>query len=110
MRKFDLKKFTPVFRELSFRELIEVAARPEFRKYFNSADIHEMIELMQSFGTFIEVISKVEVCRDPDDNLLLAMANDGKVEYLVTGDDDLLTLEKFNQTRILTIKDFLREI
>lgn len=65
---------------------------------------------MRSFGEFIEVTSQIEICRDPDDNFLLALAKDSKVKYLVTGDEDLLILEKFEETRIVTVTDFLKEI
>jgi len=49
----------------------------------------------------------VTVCRDPDDNLVLACALAGQAEYIVTGDPDLLTLEKFEGIKIVTVQDFL---
>jgi predicted nucleic acid-binding protein len=45
----------------------------------------------------------------PKDNFLLALAKDGKAHYLLTGDKDLLDLEKFGKTRIVTISHFLEE-
>ena len=33
------------------------------------------------------------LCRDPDDDYLLAYAEQGRADYLVTGDDDLLALK-----------------
>ena len=42
------------------------------------------------------------VCRDPDDDQILACALSAKADYLVTGDLDLLELKEIHGTRILT--------
>ena len=47
-----------------------------------------------------------DVCRDPDDNQILACANAAKADYLVTGDYDLLELKEFNKLRIIKPRDF----
>lgn len=47
------------------------------------------------------------VCRDKDDDILLATALAGKVDIIVTGDDDLLVLKKFRGIRILSPRQFL---
>jgi len=47
-----------------------------------------------------------DVCRDPDDNQILACANAGKADYLVTGDDDLLVLKEFKNIRIIKPRGF----
>jgi putative PIN family toxin of toxin-antitoxin system len=41
------------------------------------------------------------VCRDPDDDWVLAAAREGRCECLVTGDRDLLVLDKFEGIPIL---------
>jgi len=48
----------------------------------------------------------VQQCRDTKDNFLLNLAIDGKVDYLVTGDKDLLVLEKVGKTRVVTLAKF----
>jgi predicted nucleic acid-binding protein len=47
------------------------------------------------------------LCRDPKDNFLLNLAIDSKADYLVTGDDDLLILDRVENTKIIKMKDFL---
>lgn len=66
-----------------------------------------MLEVFDPFIDFIEVKSKVEICRDPKDDFLLALAKDGKAHFLLTGDKDLLEVGKFERTRILKMADFL---
>jgi putative PIN family toxin of toxin-antitoxin system len=46
------------------------------------------------------------VCRDPDDDVVLATALSGRADYLVTGDDDLLTLTRYHGIRILSPREF----
>ena len=46
------------------------------------------------------------VCRDPDDDAILACALEAGADYLVTGDEDLLELKVFKGIRIVTPRDF----
>ena len=46
------------------------------------------------------------VCRDADDNAILAAALASKADYLVTGDADILILKTFKGINILSPKDF----
>jgi putative PIN family toxin of toxin-antitoxin system len=46
------------------------------------------------------------VCRDPDDDAILACALEAEVDYLVTGDADLLELKTFKGIHIVTPRDF----
>jgi uncharacterized protein len=46
------------------------------------------------------------VCRDKDDDIVLACALEAAVDYLVTGDKDLLILKTFRGIRIVTPRDF----
>ncbi|MBP9914187.1 MAG: putative toxin-antitoxin system toxin component, PIN family [Opitutaceae bacterium] len=47
------------------------------------------------------------VCRDPDDDLVLATAIAAQAEVIVTGDQDLLVLRQHEGVRILTPRQFL---
>jgi len=45
--------------------------------------------------------------RDSDDNQVLETAVVGKCDFLITGDRDLLSLEKYNQVKMITPAQFL---
>ena len=47
------------------------------------------------------------VCRDSDDDIVLATALAGKAHVIVTGDNDLLVLRQFRDVRILLPRQFL---
>jgi putative PIN family toxin of toxin-antitoxin system len=61
-----------------------------------------------------EKISMVEpqrlskrICRDPDDDLVLATAVAAEADVILTGDDDLLVLKTFQEIRILSPRQFV---
>lgn len=90
-------------------EFVTVAQRPKFRKYFSLDDLENLLLKVQSKAEFISVTSAVKICRDPKDNFLLALAQDGKASHLITGDEDLLVLQKIGKTKIITITKYLSE-
>ena len=47
------------------------------------------------------------VCRDKDDDVVLATALAGNADVIVTGDEDLLVLRTFRGIRILSPRQFL---
>ena len=56
-----------------------------------------------------EVVTPVEVprvCRDPDDDQILAIAVAGAVDALITGDADLLALGAYGGVNISSVADF----
>jgi putative PIN family toxin of toxin-antitoxin system len=46
------------------------------------------------------------VCRDPEDDAILACALEAGADYLVTGDVDLLELKLFKGIRVVTPREF----
>lgn len=67
---------------------------------------------LSSFFQHIHIIdtsSRIEVCRDPDDNKFLECAIDCDCLYIVSGDKDLLTIGKYEGVRIVTVSEFLSE-
>ena len=50
------------------------------------------------------------VCRDPDDDEVLALALAAQVDLIVSGDDDLLVLQVFQSVPIVTAAQALQRI
>ncbi len=66
-----------------------------------------MEPVTEAVGQIIEHNLKIKgVCRDADDDNILACALAAKAEYLVTGDADLLELKRYQGIRIITPRDF----
>ncbi len=91
-------------------EIQETIKKPRLKKYFGTNAHDEMLLTFEPFIDLIQVESIITVCRDPKDNFLLALAKDGKADYLLTGDKDLLVLTKFGKTKIKTITAFIDEM
>lgn len=70
--------------------------------HINRAILTPLISVME----IIEPVSRIELCRDPDDNKFLECAKDSRALYIVSGDRDLLVIEKYENIQIVTAKEF----
>ncbi len=101
------KKAVLVFSKELLDEFLEVTKRTKFRRFFSKTDVENILETIDEYADFVIVKSKITICRDPKDNFLLSLAKDGKADFLLTGDNDLLTIGVFEKTSIETIANFL---
>jgi putative PIN family toxin of toxin-antitoxin system len=97
-----------IYSTMQLLELKDVLDRPKFRTRFLPGQKEELFNSLARNGELIDLISEVDICRDPDDNHLLALCKDGKADLLITGDKDMLVLKKFGKTRVLAPAEFLR--
>lgn len=95
-----------LFSQELLEEFMAVAKRPKLRKYISRDELEDLLETIDEVAEFVNVISNISECRDPKDNFLLSLAVDGKADYLLTGDKDLLILKKIGVTEIKTISEF----
>lgn len=65
-------------------------------------------ELDSFFTQVNDVINRrrINVVRDPEDNKILESAVEARADYLVTSDNDLLTLKEFRRIKIVTPIEF----
>ena len=101
------KKIILIFSNELLEEFIDVVSRPKFKKYFSKKDIEKILEYFDQFGELVKVKSDIKICRDEKDNFLLNLSVDSKADYLITGDKDLLILEKIEDTKIKTFSEFI---
>ena len=72
-------------------------------KYNLNEKIREkFFDSLQSF----EIKSDLKICRDPDDDKFINCAIDAKAIYIVSGDNDLLTIKNFAGIEIVTAREF----
>jgi hypothetical protein len=101
---------TFLFSDELLEEFISVALRPKFSRFFSKRDIEDLIDFFLEAGSMIKIHSDINLCRDAKDNFLLNLALDGKADYLITGDNDLLDLKNIEKTSIISINDFIKII
>ena len=58
---------------------------------------------------WVTIIKSFHICRDSKDNKFIDCAISGKANYIVTGDNDLLILEKVMRGSIVNPRMFLRK-
>ncbi|WP_163378638.1 putative toxin-antitoxin system toxin component, PIN family [Cyclobacterium sp. SYSU L10401] len=99
-----------IFSAELLEEFLEVSNRPKFKKFFKKSDIEDLLRQIDSVGEFVKVKTKVDKCRDQKDNFLLSLSIDGKADFLITGDTDLLVLGKLKQTQIVSWSEFISKV
>ena len=57
-----------------------------------------------------EIKSDLKICRDPDDDKFINCAIDAKAIYIVSCDNDLLTIKNFFGIEIMTAREFYEKI
>jgi putative PIN family toxin of toxin-antitoxin system len=93
-------------------EIVDVLGRDPFRSKYHiePEDISTLVNLIRLRGELVAPKQAVTVCRDPKDNKFLEATLAGKVDALVSGDDDLLTLNPFENIPVLRPAEFLARI
>jgi putative PIN family toxin of toxin-antitoxin system len=49
---------------------------------------------------------KTKICRDKDDDEILGLAKSSEAQYIISGDQDMLILEQFEITKIVSPRQF----
>jgi uncharacterized protein len=75
------------------------------------ANVNIVLSNLQSTVKIVESTGeKPKVCRDPDDDNILWLAQSANANFIVTGDKDLLVLESFGTCQIVSVADFINQI
>ena len=90
-------------------ELNDVLGRDKFKRYITDAERIRFVAALVRQSTLIDVHVQLKVCRDPRDDKFLELGIEGQADYLVSGDDDLLSLNPFRGIPIVTPREFLNQ-
>ncbi len=103
-------EFTAIYTEAILEEILAKLALPRISKKYEIGDnaVEDLLVLLALRGELVNPSRLVRVCRDPDDDMFIEAALEGKAEWVVTGDQDLLTLEKFERIHFVTPRTFLQ--
>jgi uncharacterized protein len=91
-------------------EFIRVSARRKIAKYVTKQRIIDTLDLMETFTEKKKVQSGKPISRDPKDDFLLSFSKENKLDYLVTGDKDLLVIKNYYSTQIITFNEFIEQL
>ena len=102
---FDLVVSDPLLQEYQ-----AVLNYPKIQKHtrMTPTEMQQAIRNFRQFALLVEPKEEITVVeRDRDDNKIIACALAGEAEYIVTGDNDLLSMKAYRGIRILTPAAFL---
>lgn len=87
----EARRFLMVASEPMLAELAEVLGRPRIvRRYGPGTDARDaLISHLRRRAVLVPITHSVQLCRDPDDNIVIETAALGRADTLVTRDDDL---------------------
>ena len=88
-------------------ELTDIFNRPKFDKYSSKQLRNEFLNDFLEIVENVQIIQKITACRDRKDDKFLELAVNGKASYIITGDQDLLVLNPFQDIAIISISNYL---
>ena len=87
--------------------LRELAEKLAGKLAFSDQQVDETLADYLSFHALVEISGVLDaVPRDAEDNAVLECAQAGHARFVITGDDDLLTLRSFQGIEILSAAEF----
>jgi len=87
----------------------EVLRRDKIAKKYpiTPGDREGFLQLLRQDALLLAEAPAPGVCRDPDDDALLGCAAAGGADYLVTGDDDLMSVRRYGGVAVVSAREFL---
>ncbi len=101
-------RIVPVFSKETFNEFRAVLEYPKFK--LTESEIRSIVEEeVLPFFEIVETTPKVhEVCKDPDDDKIVACALSASADFIVSGDKGLCDLAAYGRTKIISTSEFLK--
>lgn len=84
--------------------------REHLRRNFSytNRDVEEYASLLRAFASLVSDLPSVTVCRDPNDDYVIATALAAGASYLVARDKDLLTLATYQDVIMISPEAFMQ--
>jgi len=88
----------------------ELAGKLRSKFQFPEEKLEELINIMLTLFHVVNPATSLNVVRDKSDNKIIECAVDGKADFIITGDADLLELKEFTGIRIITPREFFKRM
>ncbi len=101
--------FELIISQKQLEELKEVMDYPKFT--FTEGQKSKFIAILLEIAKVVEISEKLKVIKeDPDDDIILETAVENNADFIISGDDHLLNLKKYNNVKIVTAAEFLSQV
>ena len=89
-------------------ELDRVLRYPKLQRYTSESERRRFVALIMALSDVVELPESIpRICRNPDDDRVIACAVAGGATFIASGDRDLLALGRVGRISILTAVEFL---
>jgi len=92
------------------KEVAEVLRRPKFDRYVLPEERDQFLATLIRQAIVVQPSESIRVCRDPKDDKWLELAVCGNAALVISGDDDLLTLEKYQGIPMMKPAAFIQSL
>jgi putative PIN family toxin of toxin-antitoxin system len=91
------------------QEIISVMSEKRFDTSIE--EIREYVRIIESYSIKLSTKDILEkISRDEDDNKILRCGFDGNVDFIITGDNDLLVIREYRKIKIVKPKEYLERL
>ena len=107
-RHLTEERFVLVTAPALLEELDRVLHYPRLQRYYSEAQRRRFVALIMAVSEVVELPEAIpRICRDPQDDQVIACAIAGRADLIVSGDRDLLALEQVGQIPLRPAAQFL---
>lgn len=102
---WDEQQFVLLSSEEQLEEFKTVTRRERLAPFIERSDVGRFINQIRAEALILDKLRRIDRSVDPADNFLLAMAEAGEADYLVSGDRrGVLALAHHGRTKIVTAR------
>ncbi len=103
--------FTLVTAPELLAELDQALAYPKLQRYYTEAERKRFVALLMALSQVVHLPDTLpRICRDPEDDKVIACAVVADAGWIVSGAHDLLMLKQAGKIRIVTPSAFLERL
>ena len=101
-----IKNNALIFSKETISELSSRIIQPKFDKYVSAEDREAYVNNLILSADLVIIDNLIQGCRDRDDDKFLETAVKGDARFIISGDQDLLTMHQFEGIDIVTVQKF----
>ena len=101
-----IKNNALIFSKETISELSSRIIQPKFDKYVSAEDREAYVNNLILSADLVIIDNLIQGCRGRDDDKFLETAVKGDARFIISGDQDLLTIHRFEGIDIVTVQEF----
>ena len=101
-----IKNNALIFSKETISELSSRITQPKFDKYVSAEDREAYVNNLILSVDLVIIDNLIQGCSDRDDEKFLETAMKGDAQFIISGDQDLWTMHRFEGIDIVTVQEF----